>query len=135
MASYFNMIIEILKIIYLIMNTWIKWTAEERIRFQERMNAVTDLLKKAVENKSDIINEADYTSNLEWEKKQRYEGYKKEIIFLLSKGSGIQELKADMFMGLGARITVKEVQVIIILKDAYSVEEKAILISKMIVES
>ena len=123
-----------LKLVYAIIGSIIKWNVEERNRFEERMRTISNLLKEAVENKDESLNEADYLSNLEWEKKEKYKTYKMKSKEVLSFGYGITELEAVTDMGMGIRVANHKTVIIELLQRNLSVEEKAQWIAKDLVE-
>jgi len=133
-ATILELIVIALKLVYTIVGSIIKWKVEERNRFEERMRTISKLLKDAVENKDEALNEEDYLSNLEWEKQQRYQTYKRRSIEIISLGGGVNDLIAVTEMGMGLRITVKKEEVIEILLKNLGVEEKAQLIAKDILD-
>lgn len=125
-----QLITEFLKLVFVVINSWVNWNAEERKRFEERIILVTDLLKKAVDNKADVISEKDFLSNLEWEAKARYTAYRDASLAILVKGGGIEELKVITTLGMGQRVIQKQEDIVLILVKDITIEGKAVLIAK-----
>jgi len=133
-TTILELIVIALKLVYTIVGSIIKWKVEERNRFEERMKTISKLLKDAVENKDESLNEEDYISNLEWEKQVRYKTYKQKSIEVLSVGKGITELEAVTDMGMGLGISNNREAVVQILLKNLAVEEKAQWIAKELLE-
>lgn len=134
MKVVLELIIILLKIFLIFLNKWFSWKAEERDRFEERMKNMANLIKEAAEDKSESINEDDYLSNIDWETKQRYDSYKKEIQEVLKKGGGISELNLVKTLGLNKRLANKNLEAIeIIIKDT-SIEDKSKLLAKLLTD-
>jgi len=133
-TAILELIVIVLKLVLYIINVWLGWKMEERQRFEERMKNLTDLLKKAVENKEESINEEDFLSNLEWEVQERYKNYKDACFQSLSSGKGIEELKKQEILGMNLRIAQKEESVVEILVKDIKIEEKSKRIAKLLVE-
>ena len=112
----------------------IKFKQEEYEIFVRRLETIKEVLNKIVENKLDVINEDDWLANLEWEQRRRYETYKTISESLLYKGMGIEEFKSQAMMAMGGRVKQLEIQIINILASTIDIEEKAIKISKILVE-
>ena len=129
-TAILELIVISLKLVYSIVTSILAWNLEERNRFEERMRTVTQLLKDAVDNKEESLNEEDYLSNLEWEKKERYKTYKQASLEVLTLGGGINDLEAVTFMGMGVAVANKKTVVIGLLLRNISVEEKAQCIAK-----
>ena len=133
-SSILELIVISLKLVYTIIHAIIKWNLEERLRFEERIKTVSMLLKEAVENKDESLNEDSYLSNLEWEMKQRYETYKEKSLEILRQGGGIVELENVSDMGMGLRIQDKKENIIQILLKNLDIVEKSKWIAKEIIE-
>jgi len=133
-STILELIVIALKLVYTIVGSIIKWKVEERDRFEERMKTIANLLKEAVDNKDESLNEEDYLSNLEWEKQERYKTYKQNTLVVLNLGGGINELMIIPSMGMGLRVTNKKEAVIQILLKNLGIEEKAQWVAKDIIE-
>jgi len=133
-TTILELIVIALKLVYTIVGSIIKWKVEERNRFEERMKTIATLLKEAVDNKDESLNEEDYLSNLEWEKQERYKTYKQNTLEVLTQGGGINELAGITAMGMGLRVTNKKEDVIKILLKNLAIEEKAQWVAKDILE-
>jgi len=134
-STILELIVIALKLVYTIVGSIIKWKVEERNRFEERMKTISKLLKDAVENKDESLNEDDYLSNLEWEKKERYKTYKLKSIEVLTLGGGINELEAITSMGMGVAVANKKIVIIELLQRNLSVEEKGQWIAKNLLDT
>jgi len=134
-GTILELIVIALKLVYTIVGSIIKWKVEERNRFEERMKTISKLLKDAVDNKDESLNEADYLSNLEWEKQEKYKTYKQKSLDILTIGGGINDLIAVTDMGMGLRVSNKKDAVVQILLKNLAVEEKAQWISKDILDA
>jgi len=120
----------ILKILYSIVKAIISWKEEERRRFEERIRTLSGILKEAIVNKEESLNEEDYLSNLAWENQQRYLAYKKAAERIISSGGGINELTQEEIMGMGQRVIEKRDEVVaVLIKDLYIID-RAKLIGK-----
>lgn len=129
-STVLELIVISLKLVYTIITSIINWNLEERNRFEERMKTVSNLLKEAISNKEESLNEASYLSNLEWEKKERYNSYKQSSISVLMVGGGLYDLSNVITMGMGLRVQQKkDIVVNILLKDT-NIEEKSKWIAK-----
>lgn len=124
----------ILQIFLIIFKQWMSGSLEEKKKLEERLKNVATLLKRAAEDKSESINELDYISNLDWEKKLRFDSYKKEVLSILKSGGGLPELKLNTYMGLGERLLNKEEVISDILNSLRSIEDKSIILSKELIE-
>ena len=124
-----------LKIFLTFFQKWLAWKADERLKFEERMRNMANILKEASGDSSEAINEEDYLANLNWELKKRYDLYKKETFKILMEGGGIIELKSVISMGMGKRIEERSDKVIEILRNDKSLNVKARMISKILIES
>jgi len=133
-STILELIVISLKLVYTIVGSIIKWKVEERNRFEERMKTIANLLKEAVDNKDESLNEEDYLSNLEWEKQERYKTYKQNTIDVLTLGGGINDLIAITSMGMGLRVTNRKDSVVQILLKNLVLEEKAQWIAKDLLE-
>ncbi len=133
-TSIIELVVIVLKLLYSIVSSIMAWKEEERNRFEERMKTLTFLLKDAIVNKEESLNEKDFLSNLEWEKQERYKAYKQAAIEVLSVGGGINELKTKTVMGMHLRITDKLNDVVAILVKDITVEDKSKLIAKLLSE-
>jgi len=120
------------KIIFLFLTKWAKGEVQERIMYHRKMTTLLNLLKQAAEDKSEVINEKDFLSNLDWEKKQRYEVYKKSISEVLERDGGFSDLLEITSLGMNLRIKTKEKEVFEILMKDITIEEKTIRISQII---
>lgn len=134
-TAILELIVISLKLVYSIVTSILAWNLEERNRFEERMRTVTQLLKNAVDNKEESLNEEDYLSNLEWEKKERYKTYKLKSLEVLTLGGGINELETVMSMGMGVAIANNKTAIIELLLRNISVEEKAQWIAKCLLDA
>ena len=130
MSSFLDLVVVALKLVYSIINSIISWKVEERDRFEKRMRNITNLLKDAIDNKDEAINEKDYLSNLEWEKQERYKKYKLLSYTSLSAGGGIHELSYIKDMSMGLRVLDRKESIIGILLKNLSIEEKSKWIAK-----
>lgn len=133
-TAILELVVIILKLFLHIMSMWLKWKMEERKRFEDRMKILTGLLKEAVENKDESMNEEAYLSNLEWEEQERYKKYKEVCLKVLSIGEGFDSLKQNKVLGMHLRLEQKKDETITILIKDISVEEKSKLISKLLLE-
>ena len=133
-ASILEIIAVILKIVYSIFAASIAWKEEERQRFEDRIKNLTTILKEAIVNKEEVLNEQDYLSNLEWEKQERYKAYKQICVEVLSSGGGINELTQKDTLGMNLRISEKVKETIAILVQDLNVEDKSKLIAKMLTD-
>jgi len=131
-SAILELITTALKLVFTIVTQVMKWNAEERSRFEERMRTISSLLKEAVENKDESLNEEDYLSNLEWEKQQRYLAYKTQALTILNQGGGINELSVASTMGMGLAVVKNKDAVISVLLKNLDVEEKSKWIAKEI---
>jgi len=130
-----ELITVVLKIFFTFMKAYMAWNKEERERFEERMKNLSGVLKEAINDQSESMNEEAYLSNLEWEKKQRYEAYKKSLAPMLARGAGYESLiSIKGNMGLSQRIIANEPKVVEILVKSVSVDEKCKLIASLLVE-
>lgn len=132
-GTILELVLVSLKLVYAIITSIMKWKIEERNRFEERMRTISGLLKEAVDNKDESLNEADYLSNLEWEKQERYKTYKNKSAEVLTAGGGISDLSSITDMGMGLRVNNKRVEVIAILLKNLELEEKSKWIAKEII--
>lgn len=124
-----------LKLIFMLISGIMKYNAEEQKRFEERIKTLSSALKAAIENKDESLNEETYLSNLEWEKKQRYQTYKTKFLEVLRIGGGIVELCNASNMAMGTKVMQRKEEVIGILLKDLAVEEKSKLFAKLITES
>jgi len=129
-GTILELIVVSLKLVYTIIGSVIKWKVEERNRFEKRMRTITQLLKEAVDNKEESLNEEDYLSNLEWEKKEKYKTYKNNSVEILRSGGGINELLKVTTMGMGLRVEQCKEEIISFLQKNLSLEDKAKWIAK-----
>ncbi len=129
-ATILELVVTSLKLVYSIISSIIKWNLEERNRFEERIKNISKLLKEAIENKDESLNEEAYLSNLEWEKKERYNVYKQESLGVLTKGGGISDLESVVTMAMGLKVKEKREGVISILLKNLDIEEKSKWIAK-----
>ena len=120
-----EIVVQGLKLLYLIIDGILKYNAEEMARFQSRMQIVSDALKAAIDNKDESLNEEAYLSNLAWEQKQRYQTYKTQTLTILTAGGGIVELSAVVLMAMGLRVTKYKDKIIAILVKDLVIEEKS----------
>lgn len=132
MGTYVELFGIIFKIVLYIMKAIIGYNADEYKLFQERISTVAELLKKAVTNQMDSLDEKSYLSNKEWEVAKRYEEYKKAIFALLSQGLGIIELSKVEIMGMGLRVEERKQSVIPVLSQPGTVIEKSMMIAKIL---
>jgi hypothetical protein len=133
-GTILELVVVALKLVYTIVSSIIAWKLEERNRFEERMKTITKLLKEAVDNKEESLNEGDYLSNLEWEKQAKYKVYKQKSQDVLAVGGGINDLILVQNMGMGLRVTSKKEVIIQILLKNLEVEEKSKWIAKELLE-
>jgi len=133
-STILELIVISLKLVYTMVGSIIKWKVEERDRFEKRMKTIATLLKEAVDNKDESLNEEDYLSNLEWEKKERYKTYKQQTLDTLALGGGINDLSAVTLMGMGLRVVNKKELIISILLKNLEIEEKAQWVAKELLE-
>lgn len=133
-GTILELIVVALKLVYTIVSSVIAWKLEERNRFEERMRTITQLLKEAVDNKDESLNEATYLSNLEWEKQVKYKVYKQKSLDVINSGGGINDLIAIQDMGMGLRVTSKKEGIIQVLLKNLEVEEKSKWIAKELVD-
>lgn len=124
-----------LKLIFMLINGIIKYNAEEQRRFEERLKTLSDALKRAIENKEESLNEEAYLSNLDWEKKQRYQVYKINFVNVIKDGGGLAELSAVTAMAMGTKVTLKKESVLEILIKDVSVDDKSKLFAKLLAET
>lgn len=129
-----SLISTLLQIAFYILKVYINWTSKERTIFDQRMKIVANLLKEAIENREEALNEEAYLSNLEWESKQRFNSYKEQILDVLRKGGGIKDLEAIELLGMGLRVVKKEDEIIQILTKDLDIEEKSKRIAKVLLE-
>lgn len=129
-----SLISTLLQIAFYILKVYINWTSKERTIFDQRMKMVSNLLKEAIENREEALNEEAYLSNLEWESKQRFTTYKEQILDVLRKGGGIKDLEAIELLGMGLRVEKKEAEIIQILTKDLDIEEKSKRIAKVLLE-
>ena len=129
-TAIINLIIEVLKLVMFIVNAAIKFRKEEWDIYQNRINGVSEALKKANSNTAETMDEAAYTSNLEWEAKKRYDTYKLKALEVLKLGGGIVELSQQTIMGMGDRINLKRPAIILILQGSFAVDDKSTRIAK-----
>jgi len=128
-----ELIVIVLKLVYTIVTSIISWNVEERNRFQERMKVISKLLKDAVDNKDESLNEEDYLSNLEWEKQERYKVYKQHSLAILNQGGGISDFYNISELGMGLRVKDKKEIIVTILLRNLNIEEKSQWIAKELV--
>ena len=129
-----ELITTILKIFLLFAGKYVGWKAEERARFEERMKNITNLLKEAAQDKAESVNEEDYLTNLDWEKKKRYDEYKRNALEILSRGGGFNDLKEVKFLGMNLRVVSKEKEVVEIITKDLKLDDKCKLIAKTLLE-
>lgn len=135
MTTILEIVLILLKIVYQVMMLYIKWSVEERRRFEERIKIVKDVLEETIKNREEVLDENDYLSNLEWEQKERYSFYKTASLNILNAGGGITELKAVETMGMHLRVQASSDKIVAILVLDILVDEKAALIAKTLVET
>lgn len=122
----------VLNIVFIFIRRWLTRDLEQRRLLRERLDTLRDLLKKAYSDDSEVINEDDFLSNIDWETRQRYEAYREDILNALLEEKNIHDLKKITKMGLGNRIQMRYIQVGNILDLEESAEIKAHLIAKEI---
>lgn len=127
-----NLISTFFKLILIFVTKWLKGQMEERVRYHKKITLILDLIKKATDDKSEIINEKDFISNLDWEKKTRYEKYKSNIIDVLNKGGGFSDLLEVTDLGMNLRLKTKEKEVFEVLTDIITNEEKTVKIAQIL---
>ena len=125
-----NLIFSFLKLILFFISKWAKGKMEERIRYQERMNTLKDLMDKISNDNSEATNEADYLSNLAWEEIQRFNQYNPILLDILNSGGGIDEMKNTKILGMNLRVARKENLILDIIKLNKSNDEKSKMIAR-----
>jgi len=73
-------------------------------------------------------------SNETWEVVQRVKMYRKKSLEVLSSGGGIEELTQVTAMGMHLKIEVAKEDILLILEQDVSLEEKSQLIAERLVE-
>ena len=132
-TAVIELITVFLKLVYAITSSIMKWKVEERNLFEKRMRTITKLLNEAISNKAEVINEKDFLSNLDWEKKERYKTYKRETLKILKQGGGISDLSKVKVMGMGLRVVNHSKEVLKIMLEKLDIEDKSIFIAKEII--
>lgn len=133
-TAVITLIIEVLKLVQLIISSWIAWSMEERKLFEERVKIMSNLLKDAAQNKKEAMNEASYLSNLDWEKRIRFQTYRDLTYSILVRGRGIDHLSMQTSMGMGSLVQTSQSEVVKILITDFAIDEKSKLIGKLLVE-
>jgi len=133
-TAILELIVVVLKISFSIFQSIMAWKEEERQRFEDRIRNLSTILKEAIVNKDEVLNEQDYLSNLEWEQQERYKTYKQACVEVLSAGGGINELNLRNIMGMNLRIAEKIKETIAILVRDLTIEDKSKLIAKLLLE-
>lgn len=133
-STILELIVISLKLVYSIVTSILKWNLEERNRFEERMKTISKLLKDAIDNKDESLNEVAYLSNLAWEKKERYNCYKQNTVDILKKAGGISDLLGVSTMGMGLRVQSKKDTIILILIKNLDIDEKSKWVAKELTE-
>lgn len=120
------------KLILIFLSKAMKGKMEDQVRYHNKMKILLELLNDMANDKSEKINEEDFLSNLDWEKKQRYETYKNQINTIVNKGIPltITELLKITILGMNLRIAARENEIINILRKDLADSDKAILIAK-----
>lgn len=129
----FELIIGFLNVVYIIIKLFAGWSIIEQQRANERLQTVIKALQDMIDNKADIVNEDNFLNQLEWEKKERYAAYKPAILSILSQGRGIEEMKKEISMAMNLRVIAHEKEIIALLQDINTPEEKAVKIAKLLV--
>jgi hypothetical protein len=125
-----NLILSFLKLIFFFISKWMKGKMEEKIRYQERMNNLKDLMDKISKDNSEVTNESDYLSNLVWEEIERFNEYSRQLLTILNSGGGIEQMKNTKILGMHLRVARKENLILDIIKLAKSNEEKSKMIAR-----
>lgn len=120
-----EIVLQGLKLLYIIIDSIMKYNAEEMARFKDRMQIISNALKAAIENKDESLNEEAYLSNLVWEQKQRYNTYKTKSLTILTAGGGIVELSAVPDMAMNIRVLKYKDAIIKILIKELPIDEKS----------
>lgn len=127
-----DLILTFSKLLLLFISKWMKGRMEEKVRYHKKMTLILKLLQEASEDKSEVVNEKDFLSNLDWEKKTRYEKYKVNILEILNKGGGFSDLLEVTDFGMNLRLKTKEIEVFNVLGDILTNEEKTIKIAQIL---
>lgn len=127
-----DLIVVFAKLLLIFLTKSMKGKMEDQVRYHNKMKILLELLNDMVNDKSEKINEEDFLSNLDWEKKQRYETYKSQINILVNKGIPltITELLKITVLGMNLRVATRELDLINIMRKDLSDSDKAILIAK-----
>jgi hypothetical protein len=127
-----DLIVVFAKLLLLFLTKIMKGKIEDKIRYHNKMQILLKLLNDMVNDRSEKINEEDFLSNLDWEKKQRYESYKNQINTLVNKEIPItiSELLKINILGMNLRVVAREKEIINILLKDLSDSDKAILIAQ-----
>ena len=134
-SAVISLILEFIKMFFFFIDLYMKWSAEERQRFEDRIKILTGLIKEAATNKKEVINEKSYLSNLEWEAQKRFAAYKKATLDILKLGGGINDLSAQTIMGMDERIILVKQPIVDALGQTWNIEEKSTMIAKLITEA
>ena len=134
-ATILEIISSCLKLLYMIASSWMAWKEEERNRFIERMKTISGLLKEAVINKEETLNEDAYLSNLEWEKQERYKVYRDQSLRVILAGDGLSELLKVTISAMNLRVEKNKDLIIQILTKNLDSLEKSKLIAKALVDN
>ena len=133
-SQIISLLLEVFKLVSFIVTTVKNFNAEEQKRYDARIAGLTNLLKEMSADKTEIINENDYLSNMDWEKKTRYEAYKASCLAILTLGGGIDKLLLETKMGMSTRIDSKKDAVLQILAKPIEILAKSQLIAKLLSE-
>lgn len=133
-VAILQIILEFFKIFWLIFNAVSKFNEEENRRFQERFYTIASLLKDAVHDVSEVVNEKDFIDLLAWEIKEKYEYYKGAVSFILKAGGGISNLEGQQMFCMGQIVKDKREAVLKILVEVSSIDQKSIKIAKVLID-
>ena len=135
MATILELVIQILKLTFFIIQEWASWKIEEQDRFIKRMTNVSTLLKEAIQNRDESFNELAYLSNIAWDEKQRYTKYAETINTVLTNGGGIETLLTQNVMGMSLRVAAKKADVVSILIKDLPIDVRSKMIAQLLAKN
>lgn len=100
---------------------------------EEKIKVINKLLKEALEEKTDIIDDESFIENLEWEQETKYEMYKDITLNVLNAGGSLKELEKQAKIGMGNKVLENIDEIQKILNQDISLKKKAILIAKQLI--
>ena len=130
MKAYVNLIVELLRLTYLLLQFYIK----EQARAIQFAQTLKDAVQRMVDNRAEAINEQAYLDGLIWEKEVKYKAYKEQCLAVLTAGGGIAEMEKKTKLAFNLWVNKYKNNVIDFLKLPYSIEDKSIVIAKYLTE-